>query len=511
MKISTLLLVLIFAITSNCTFADESDPLVKTNKGTVQGTVNGDVRVFRGIPYAEPPVDELRWRAPKPKEKWDGVLDATDYGPNCPQPRRGRTPEDEDCLTLNVWAPKETPESLPVMFWIHGGAHTLGSGRIDGSAFPRSGIVLVSINYRLGRLGVFAHPDLTESLEENEPTGNFHLLDQIAALRWVQEEIEHFGGDPNKVTIFGVSAGGSNVNLLMASPLSQGLFHGAISQSGANGLSQLRNLGIQEGFGVSLAVSKDVESFDELRSLPWESIATSDATYQRDSGPIVDGMAVVESVPDSFRGGRQHAVPYIGGANSFEGSLRRAIPIPAFDAALAADRENIAATYQLKPDDPALALDFYGDMLFVAPTRFLVKGMKSVNAPSWQYHFDYVFDALVEHVPGASHGSEVQYVFDILSTINLPPAFAERLGLPAGRYEPSESDLNAAATVHGYWVQFAKTGNPNGEGMPAWTEYTLERPATMVISNDGIQTRTAVRKTQLDLVESLYARQSEGM
>ena len=463
--------------------------------------IEDDVRLSCGIPYAQPPIGELRWRASRPVESWNGTHDASEYGPICPQPRRGNVPQSEDCLTLNIWIPLTVDEPLPMMVWIHGGAQIQGSGRINGSSFARNGIVLVSINCRLGRFGVFAHPQLSASLEEGEATGNFHLLDQIEALRWIQEEISAFGGDPSKVTIFGVSAGGSNVNLLMTSPLSKGLFDRAISQSAANGLSRLRNLQTQEGFGARLTESKQVETFADLRALPWESIAESDASSRNESGPIIDGTVVVESVAESFQAGRKHDVPYVAGANSFEGSLRAAIPILAFDRMLEGDRENIAAAYGLEPNDPSLDLEFYGDMLFVAPTRFLVKQMRTVEAPAWQYHFDYVIEAMDEHLPGASHGTEVRYVFNLLSTVNLPRRFAQRLGLPEGEYKSSEADMKAAAMTHGYWVQFAKTGNPNAQGLPSWPAYKSPNPATLLISNDGIGAQLRLRDSQLDLIE----------
>ena len=487
--------------------AAEPSLTVSTSLGEVKGTTTNGAHTFMGIPYAEPPVGDLRWRATQPKTKWEGVLDATEYGAICPQPsRRTASEQDEDCLTLNIWTDPDIDPTkpMPVMVWIHGGAHVQGSGRTNGSAFAIGGVVLVSINYRLGRFGVFAHPDLSASLDEGEPTGNFHLLDQIEALKWVQREIGAFGGDPNNVTIFGVSAGGSNVNLLMSSPLSQGLFHRAIAQSGANGLSNLRTLEKQETMGINLVQARGLSSFAELKALPWQQLLVDDPTYRSQSGPIVDGIAMVESVTEVFSKGQQHDVPYIAGANSHEGSLRRGIPIPAFDQALEADRENIANIYSIESTAEELDLEFYGDMLFVGPTRYLVEQMKTVDSPGWLYHFDYVLESLNGYVPGANHGAEVRYVFNRVQPITISPQMAQFTGLPAGSHEVSEADTAMASAVNQYWIQFARAGDPNGGDLPQWVDYETSEGSALLLSNAGTSMQADLRKDQLDLVERLF-------
>ena len=484
--------------------AETSNPQIETSLGVVQGIVEGDVQIYRGIPYAEPPLGPLRWSTTRPKNAWKGTLDASNYGPICPQPGGNQNPagHNEDCLTLNVWSPVDRQELLPVMVWIHGGGHVLGSGQIDGTAFARDGIVLVSINYRLGTLGVFALPEVLEAAGADPVLGNFHLMDQIEALKWVQREITAFGGDPNQVTIFGVSAGGSNVNLLMASPLSENLFHGAIAQSGGNGLESLRSLADQAAMDVKLLDAMGVENLEELRTVPWRDILQSGPDTHGAPGPLIDGVAVPESPTDAFTAGRQHNVPYIAGANSFEGSLRRALPIPFFDELLAQNHEEISAVYGLDADDPILSLEFYGDMLFVAPTRYLVSQMSQVEASGWHYYFDMVLSQLADKVPGAGHGTEVSYVFETLAPVNIPEGISAFTGIPVGFYEPSVVDLAGAAAVHRYWVEFAKTGSPNGKGLVDWKPYAGDAPQTLILSNNAIGMHSDFQKGKLDWIET---------
>jgi para-nitrobenzyl esterase len=480
--------------------ADSVRPEVSISSGQLRGTLEEGVRAFKGIPYAAPPVGDLRWRAPQAAANWSGVRDAADYGPICPQQRSRNRDQDEDCLTLNVWAPAEIKAPLPVMVWIHGGAHVNGSGRTGGETFASNGVVLVSINYRLGRFGVFNHPELATG----EPSVNFAVLDQVAALRWVAREIQAFGGDPRRVTIFGVSAGGSYVNLLMVSPLAAGLFHRAIAQSGANGLGPLRSADVVAGFGERLAANKGVKGLAGLRGLPWQDIVDADAAYRVESSPVVDGVVIPESVSDAFARGHQHNVPYIAGANSYEGSLAAAIPIPAYQRIMQENIERVEAAYGMAADDPLLPLLFYGDMLFVAPSRHLAKQMQTVSAPSWLYHFDYVLEATAPYSPGARHGGEVAYVFDRLRPVEIGPVVADRFNVPAGTYGVSERDLQVAKMLQQYWIGFARAGSPAVAGQPVWPAYEPEGDVALVISNEGVQAQSGVRRAQLDLIENGY-------
>lgn len=479
-------------------------PVVSTTAGEIEGTTQDGIRAFLGIPYAAPPVGDLRWRAPQPVVPWEDTLDAADYGPICPQMRSTARDEDEDCLTLNVWAPDGITEPRPVMVWIHGGANVNGSGRMNGENFADDGVILVSMNYRLGRFGVFAHPELAESAPAGEPMGNFGLLDQIAALEWVQREIAAFGGDPGRVTIFGVSAGGSSVNMHMISPLSEGLFHRAISQSGANGMSRFRRADAVEAFGVQLESRMGVDGVSGLRGLPWRELVETTPGYRVETNMFIDGSAVTRDVGEAFAAGEQKNVPYLAGANSYEGSLAAAIPIPAYRRIMEQNIDDVLRVYGMERDDPALFLDFYGDILFLAPTRFAVAQMRSVPAPAWLYHFDYVMASIDALVPGARHGGEVAFVFDRIGDLSIGPALSRRFGIPEGEYSASDRDHEIAQMMQDYWVQFARTGSPNQAGRLVWPAYDNDAPATLVVSNDGVSIEANVRKPQLDLIEAGY-------
>jgi para-nitrobenzyl esterase len=479
-------------------------PRVMTASGLVEGVTEQGIDIFRGIPYAAPPVNQLRWRAPQPVATWAGARKVKSFGDICPQMRSRRTPESENCLLLNVWAPADA-DGLPVMLWIHGGANVNGSGNTDGSTFARDGVVLVSLNYRLGRFGVFSHPELTsEAMKAGEPTGNYGVMDQIAALRWIQHNIAAFGGNPNLVTIFGVSAGGSHVNHLMASPESKGLFHRAIAQSGANGMSMPRSLSEAEQIGVSLADSRGGGSLKGLRGLAFKELVDTDASYRTQTNTFVDGEILPNSVPEMFRRGLQNNVPYIAGANSFEGSLAAAIPIASITRSMQENLDQVVAIYGRPADDKVLPLLFYGDVLFVAPTRYLVDSMSSVPASAWNYHMAYVSEALRGNSQGTRHGGEVQFVFDRLRTLNVNERLARRFGIPEGTYEPSTRDREIASMLHRYWIQFAIHGDPNGPGLPRWSKFSAEGGATLVIANEETRTETGVRKESLDLIEASY-------
>jgi para-nitrobenzyl esterase len=483
-----------------------ADLEVRTGQGVVRGITEDGVRVFRGIPYAAPPVGDRRWTAPAPAPTWNNTRNAEQFGPVFPQQRPTRLPEDEDCLTLNVWAPEvvDPEQPLPVMVWIHGGAHVNGSGRTDGSTFARDGVVLVAINYRLGRFGVFGHPELSAALTGEVPTANFGLLDQIAALQWVQREIRAFGGDPGRVTIFGVSAGGTYVNLLMVSPLARGLFHGAIAESGANGMSRFRGAKALEEIGKRLEEKKDVKGIAGLRSLPWRSLVEQGASYRTESEAVIDGIALVEDVPKAFAAGHQNNVPYIAGSNSYEGSLSATIAIPAYVRIMKENIEAVTRSYGMAANDPALYLQFYGDILFGAPSRYLVSQMRSVSSPAWLYHFDYVLESTASLVPGARHAGEVAFVFERLQPISIGAAESRRFGVPQGDYSVSDRDHEIAHMMHAWWIQFAKTGSPNLVGQPVWPAYDLASDPAMVISNDGVEVQYRVRRAQLDLIEEAY-------
>ncbi len=471
-------------------------PQVTIDSGALEGTLADGIHVFKGIPYATPPVGGLRWRAPQLVAKWSGVRNATRYGNDAPQ--RLSLTQDEDCLYLNVWAPADAKQKpYPVMVWIHGGGLVVGSGKCAGENFARDGVVLVSFNYRLGRLGAFAHADLISKTPTDEPKGNFWLQDQIAALEWVKRNIAAFGGDPQRVTIFGVSSGGTSVNMLMLCPRAKGLFHRAIAQSGLGGFGPFRRLNTQiderepqtalgAAYAAKLGLDKNADITSALRSLPWKTVAD---LGEGESGvePVVDGELIPDDPQHLFSSGKQHAVPFIAGANSFEGTLALAYPWgdqPPKSTLIAA-LPQIAPLYGKTTDDPALMPLLYGDVFFRLSARSLIGHMQRVSTPAWFYHFDYVRVSQRKGSRGAGHGAEVPYVFGDV------PFF------------PAEQDQATARTIHAHWIAFAKSANPNAPGLPEWPAFTSAAPNTMHYSADGIRAVPELDKAKFDLLTSL--------
>jgi para-nitrobenzyl esterase len=439
--------------------ADAPGPQVTLDDGAVAGVQDGALEVFKGIPYAAPPIGPLRWAPPAPAAHWAGVRDASQFGAICPQPRGPNRefsgPQSEDCLFLNVWSFAGAKQA-PVMVWIHGGAFRFGAGSApfyDGSDFARDGVILVSINYRLGALGFFAHPALTKAAAPDEPLGNYGLMDQIAALQWVKRNIAAFGGDPDKVTVFGESAGGVSVLNLMAAPAARGLFAQAIVESGG-GWSSQRTLADQEKAGEALATAAGLgpdASLDQLRGLPPEKLFAIPLTLAG-VNPFIDGRLVKESVTKLFAAGREAHVPLLIGSNSYEASLMKAFKIPPADflARLpAADRP----LYPGGDDEAAAAL--FTDSVMGAPARWIA-GRASAAAPAFLYHFSYVPTAQRGTQPGTPHGGEIPFVFGAW-----PPAF-DRL--------TSADDHAMERLTHACWVAFAKTGAPSCRGF-AWPRY----------------------------------------
>jgi para-nitrobenzyl esterase len=453
---------------------------VTVDSGTLRGARAGAHESYKGIPYAQ----AKRWHAPAPVAKWQGVRDATAFGADCIHVRadweadRNGAPMSEDCLFLNIWAPaKHAKGGAPVMLWIHGGSFTSGSGSqalYEGSALAQRGVVVVTINYRLGRFGFFAHPALTAEAG-TAPTGNWGFMDQVAALKWVRANIRAFGGDPARVTIFGESAGGRSVNTLMAMPAARGLFARAIAESGGGGRDETMSLATAEAKGKAFAVSEGVPGDDlaALRAIPADKLLPNLASWGADSptysGPMIDGRLVREPTDAAFRAGRQASVPYLAGANSYEISF---FPEPlrkGFTAMLGkqfgAAQPGIQSAYG---SAEAYERNLGGDALFVEPSRYLA-GLAAAHH-SYLYLFDYVAEG--HHAPnaGVPHGSELQFVF---GTLNL-------LGVP-----PTDADRAMAGLVGDYWVDFARGGTPNGGGRTTWPGYTDATGARMVFSASG--------------------------
>jgi para-nitrobenzyl esterase len=459
-----------------------ADPLiVKTAQGKARGkTINdGKVRAFLGLPYAAPPVGDLRWKAPQPVAKWKGERDGTTYAPHCMQ---GRVFDDmvfqdagekEDCLYLNIYVPATADKhsKLPVMFWIHGGGFSGGSGdepRHNGDFLPLKGVVLVTINYRLGIFGFLALADLAS--EANGATGNYGMLDQVAALQWVHDNINKFGGDPGNVTIFGESAGSFAVSALMASKPARGLFTKAIGESGgALGTGMLVDNGLQkiEARNLDWMTSLGVSSLSALRALPAQSVLEdSHKPGAPRFGIVIDGNFLTEPVADTYAAGRQAHVPMLAGWNHDENPYlsngMTAEKWKAFATTTYGEHaDEFLALYPGSTDEEAArsAIDYGSDSFIAYGTwQWIQAQVKTGDAPVYRYRFDLAATPSKFHAGTfAFHSDDIEYVFGTLDT---RPGFAV-----------SADDRTLSDHVMDYWTNFAKTGDPNGTGLPAWPRY----------------------------------------
>lgn len=503
-------------------------PEIQTKSGKLRGVSVDGVDIFRGIPFAAPPVGEFRWRAPQPPQAWAGVRDASKFGADCAQagwPRKAgeiAAGSSEDCLYLNIWRPAEAKpdQKLPVMVWIHGGAFVFGSGSqpdFSGANFAKKNVLLVTFNYRLGRLGFFAHPALSQEITE-EPKGNYGYMDQIAALRWIQQNIAAFGGDPNNVTIFGESAGGVSVHSLLTIPDASGLFHKAILQSsgGRDGILTGRPLKEDntdtfypvsaETCGLNFARRHHIEGTDaaamaRLRALSVEEIVDEGAETDGDngpriySGPILDGMLVTETFQHAYSAGRVPNIPIIIGSNSAE--IQGAFVVNAasedelFSRFGSLKDEAMAAYNPGKNKSVTELLSMVNtDKVWAEPARFTADAFVRRGVPAYVYLFSYVPDSLQKQMPyGASHGSEIAYVFNNLDT---------RRGLS----HISPADLAVSSLMNTYWSNFAKTGNPNGKETPEWLVYQTKTQTLLEIGRDGKTAGNSdPKKRRLDVIE----------
>ncbi len=472
--------------TTSPTFAQVDKALVvKTKLGKLEGKQDGAVRAFLGIPYAAPPVDRLRWREPMPAEKWKGVRLATEFGSHCMQPTIYadmvfRDPGiSEDCLTLNVWTPaKDKKAKLPVMVWIYGGGFIAGGtseARQDGAQLALNGVVVVTMNYRLGIFGFFAHPDLATESGRNS-SGNYGLLDQTAALRWVKENIDAFGGDPGNVTLFGESAGAFSVSAQMASPLAKGLFQRAIGESGgafnSSGLA-FPDHKVAEERGAAFAHNvMAIDSVSLLRAIPAEELMKESMKKNSKGetprfGGDVDGYLLPESIPAIFAAGKQNDVPLLAGYNRDEGGIDKKTTLEIYKADVAAKfGENADAVLKVNPatnDVEAVraAADLAGDRFIAYSTwKWMEAQTKTGKQPVYRYRFDLAPPADPNHMQGdvAYHSGEIPYVFGALDLLK---GFAWR-----------PEDRTLSKQMQEYWTNFAKTGDPNGDGLPKWPVYS---------------------------------------
>lgn len=490
-----------------------SEPVL-TEYGPVRGEVLSNSIRFRGIPYAAPPIGPLRWRAPQPPQPW-AELRATAYGSPCPQfAADGGFLGSEDCLTLNIWTPKNRGASLrPVMVFIHGGANTFGASSLptyDGQAFAeKGGVVLVTINYRLGQFGYLAHPLLSAEDTVHQSSGNYGLLDQIFALQWVQRNIANFGGDPTNVTIFGESAGGLNVACLLASPAAAGLFHRAIIQSGGFFVSKpLRDDDPQtesaEEFGqrfeqeINCSSANDPlacmrrkttrEVIDTLRPPP-PVVGGCRNPPCPEYGPNVDGYVLTGSPVELMRQGQYNNVPTIVGTNKNEASIFITLVFPLVTEAqyqaavrryLPAVADQVLARYPISDYRNARdALDaVFTDLLFICPARLGTRAMSMHQSNIYVYHFTHGLESRLYNYLGAFHALELYFVFN-------------NFVLPA--HTPTNRELDLANTMLRYWTNFARSGDPNGQGLPRWPVYTLDGDRHIIL-DERISTGTQLRK-----------------
>lgn len=492
--------------------ADET--LVHIESGKIRGVVADGVLSFKGIPFAQPPVGELRWRPPQPIAPWDGIRDAKAFGPDPVQIDWGATEvrkgTAEDCLTINVWRPAAaSSKPLPVMVWIYGGGLISGGASLySGDALARRGIVVVDFNYRVGRLGFFAHPALSKETPD-EFHGNYGYMDQRAALQWVQRNIAAFGGDPRNVTIAGESAGGGSVLVMLSSPETRGLFHRAIIQSAGiptarEHVTPLTPLATAEEIGARYAQSLGITeegkpALEKLRALPAAKLAqdidVGQVLISMVGGPsapgiahcILDGKLIVESPEAALRAGHWAKVPIISGATDFDIALSTAKTKDALFAEFGALAPQARALY-----DPDGATDFNllvqavsADRVMVEPSRNAAELVARAGLPAYHYRFSYVAEQQRGKAPGATHGAEIAYIFGSIEA------------LPKNAV--GKQDIAMSQIIARYWVNFIKSGDPNSDGLTPWPRYDPAKAEVLNFTNSGVVYERDPLKARLDL------------
>lgn len=464
--------------------AAHAGPQVDTALGRVEGRQDGDVAVFQGLPYATPPLDRLRWRAPQPPAPWTGTRDATRPGRACVQ-KPGMSLENggdvgaqgEDCLVLNIWTAEPGPGARrPVLVWLHGGAYLFGAGSLglyDGAALARRGLVVVTVNYRLGALGFFAHP----ALEREGNVANFGLLDQIAALRWVRQNIAAFGGDPEQVTLAGQSAGAQSVLALMASPKARGLFQRAIAQSPyglpSHARAKARDVAVRQAEALGLPGAR--ASAAALRAVPADRLAALvQPGLSLAPSPIVGDVVLPTTILQAFQQGRQARVPLLIGSNSDEATVVQAFGIdPAqLIEKLGAARLLVQGFYPGVREPSELGRQVSRDVAFTAFAR-RIAFLQSSRAPTWRYYYDHVPGGARREQPGVGHGGEIPAVFDSGSACQCLPA------------PPTEADAALFDEVQARWVAFALGGTPDAPDRAPWPRDGRLNSVAMVFDGTG--------------------------
>lgn len=457
---------------------DKAAPAVTVTGGQTAGGVYGDIAIYRGIPFAAPPVGDFRWRAPQPVQPWAGVREGIQFGGTCTA--------SEDCLYVNVYKPADARADarLPVMVWIYGGAFTGGaSNNYEGPNFARKGIVYVSLNYRLGRTGWFSHPAITKNAPSGESVSNYGLQDQIAALKWVQANVGAFGGDNRNVTVFGESAGGISVNYLMILPETKGLFQKAISESGF-GRNDPAPLARSEQAGATYFSGKGItgdsaDTLKAMRAVPFSELAGGLGLGA--AGPIMDGKLLTMGTAEAFTKGLAAKIPFMLGGNSNEASL---FPTQNPQARLEALKTSTGgyAPYEAPgKGEPGRTINLIvTDQYISEPDRLLARMHTKAGNTVYRYHFSYVAPGVRDTALGLAHGGEIGYVF--------------------GRSNSTPEDAAISTAANAYWAAFAKTGNPGSAGGPAWAKYDATDPV-LEFGVDGAHLRTGFQNDRLDWME----------
>lgn len=497
----------------------QAQDVVKIDSGMVKGATHAGVTSFKGIPFAKPPVGKLRWEPPQAVAKWKGVRDATHYGHDCmqlPFPSDAAplgTKPSEDCLVLNVWTPAHHPANLPVMVWIYGGGFVNGGSSpavYAGQHFARKGIVFVSFNYRLGRFGFFAFPALTKQAKGGL-VGNYGFMDQIAALKWVKSNIAAFGGNPDDVTVFGESAGGMSVHVLMTSPLAKGLFEKAMVESGGGrtmmnatgvtsgmdgrpsaeqlGVNFARSMGIKGSGAAALAKLRELPAKDIVDGMNMASMFAANSTY---AGPMMDGSLVIGQPETLYKEGKYYHVPLLLGTNSMDLGFSFAKTQAQLFAPFGKNAKKAEEAYGAKPDSNLrfLGMKVAADAMMIEPARFVAQTLSAQGDKVWEYRFGYVADSMRKQWPGAPHATEIPFVFDTVKA---------KYGAAA-----TAADEKAGEETNSYWANFVKTGNPNGSGLPHWPRYTMQTDELMIFTeNQGPVGKPDPWKERLNLTEAV--------
>jgi para-nitrobenzyl esterase len=481
-------LALSVAATSTAAFAQApaAPPTVKIKQGSLAGATADGASSYLGIPYAAPPVGALRWKPPAVAPGWSGSRDATKPGASCEK-------DVEDCLYLNVTTPSgaKPGAKLPVMVWIHGGGFVIGTSMAafgathDGTEFARKGVITVSLNYRLGHAGFFAHP----ALDKEGHTANYGLADQIAALKWVKANIASFGGDPANVTIFGESAGGISVLYLMLTPEAKGLFAKAIGESSFP-RHMPYDIAKADGMGVRAAKAAGVDGSDAaaaaaLRALPLSKLPYEGGFTER-AQPILDGKLIVGGIAQGFAAGRQAKVPLIVGGNSNEASLFRP-KAEDFDKLPAPTQQAVSAAYDPEHSGNKLKVmnEFVTDTYITEPDRNVARAATKAGEPVWVYFFSFVPEKARATSQGAGHVTEVRFVWSGDKQKFLP------------------EEVALSKSMNAYWAAFAKSGTPDSAGGVAWPKFDAAKEATLEFGSDGVTPHEHQFKARLDAAEQL--------